>query len=182
MKNKQMACIVLFVLIAGMAYGVQFLRQRTLKMDDEAKEAKSNAELAERNRMGTEAKLARIRRDTESLRKFYQAWTPQLQMITDSRDGEEKISNLIKTGRVFALSQKFEMLPNERGSSIPQLMRAEIILEDTFPKTMNWIGTLEQALPQSRISRCKITRGDSGNDVHVELTVDVPLISNAPPA
>ena len=135
MKNKQMACIVLFVLIAGMAYGVQFLRQRTLKMDDEAREAKSNAELAERSRMGTEAKLARIRRDTESLRKFYQAWIPQLQMITDSRDGEERISNLIKTGRVFALSQKFEMLPNERGSSIPQMMRAEIILEDTFPKT-----------------------------------------------
>ena len=175
-----MACIVLFLLIAGMAYGVQFLRNRMLAMEDEAKAAKQDAETAELQRQGTESNLARIRRDSESLRGFYRSWLPQLGKIRDSRDGEERISNLIKTGRVFSLSQRFELLPNQRGTSIPQMVRAQIILEDSYPKTMNWIGNLEQSLPQCRISRCKVTRGDSGNDVNVELTVDLPLVSKLP--
>ncbi len=180
MKNKQMACIVLFLLIAGMAYGVQFLRNRMLTMEDESKAARQDAETAELQRQGTEANLARLRRDSESLRGFYRAWIPELSKITESREGEERISNLIKTGRVFSLSQRFEVLPNKRDSSIPQMMRAQIILEDTYAKTMNWIGLLEQSLPQCRISRCKIARGDSGNDVNVELTIDLPLVTKIP--
>jgi hypothetical protein len=89
------------------------------------------------------------------------------------------------------MAQRFEVVPNKSGTSvpnasnatIPQIVRAHLTIEDDFIKTINWLGDLESKLPSARITSLALARGQSGNDLRMDLVVDVPLaIPRATPA
>jgi len=48
-------------------------------------------------------------------------------------------------------------------------------VEDDFIKTLNWLGEIESKLPTARVSSLDIARGQSGNDIHMNVVVDIPL-------
>ena len=85
---------------------------------------------------------------------------------------------IVKSGQVFATSQRTEVLSNDKDNGfIPKRLRAHLIIQDEYSKTLNWLGNLEESLPSSRLSNYRLTRGLSGNDVQLEITLDWPLIN-----
>ena len=45
-------------------------------------------------------------------------------------------------------------------------------------KALNWLADLEGSLPAVRVSNCKLTKGQSGNDIKMELSLDIPIINS----
>ena len=98
------------------------------------------------------------------------------------------MSALIKQAGLILLAQRFEVVPNKSDTSVPssadetvpQIVRAHLTIEDDFIKSINWLGELESKLPSARISNLELARGQSGNDLRMNLVVDVPLAR--PPA
>jgi hypothetical protein len=63
-------------------------------------------------------------------------------------------------------------------SQAEEALVADLVVEDDYSKTLNWLGRLEEAIPTCRIIRCQIVRGDRGNDVHLDLQIQIPILKS----
>lgn len=177
MKEKQMACIFLAIFVAMMFFGIQKMRTKKVAMQAQADEAREKAESAETARKASEISLVKLRAESEGLRQYFEQWLPYLSSVSSSEQEEQRIIDIVKAGQVFATSQRTEVIGNDRDNNfITKRLRAHLVIQDEYSKTLNWLGTLEESLPSSRISNYRLTRGLSGNDVQMEVTLDLPLI------
>lgn len=176
MNNHKSACLVLVVLIVGMLYGVNELRNATNTARDITAEAKAEAETAEQQAQLAQIQLKTFESKTADLRTAYAGWKPHFANYRSAQDAEQRIAEVIREGDVFLISQKFESREIDKGSMISNALIADLVVEDDYSKTLNWLGRLEEAIPSCRITRCNIKRGDRGNDVHLELQVQVPVL------
>ena len=179
MSNHKLACCILIGFIVAMFYGTQKMRTRAVSAREAAEETKNQAEMAEQQRRVAEIKLKTIDSKTTELRSVYHEWLPHFEAVQDPQAGEQRISELVREGDIFLLSQKYEERELDTDELISHAIVAILVIEDDYTKTMNWLGTLEEKIPACRISNCKITRGDRGNNIHVELTVHVPVLKSA---
>ena len=177
MKDKQAAAVLLILVIIGLAYGADLMRKRMNSMREEAQAAKVAADNAETQRMVAEAGLRNIKAETDDLRNFYREWLPYLERVQNIQAGEAQVIETIKQGGVFVTSQQFDDGTGEAGSVIPKTLKAELVFEDDYVKAMNWMGEMERLLPTARTSQYEIRRGDSGNDVHISLELEVPIFA-----
>jgi len=175
MKDKQAAAVLLILVIIGLAYGADQMRKRANDMRSEAEAAKVAADNAETQRLVAEASLRNIKEETDELREFYRAWLPHLEAVQNVQAGEAKVIDTIKRGGVFSTSQQFEDGTGMADSVIPKTLKAQLVFEDEYAKAMNWMGEMERLLPTARTSEYEIRRGDSGNDVHISLVLEVPI-------
>jgi hypothetical protein len=82
---------------------------------------------------------------------------------------------LVKQSDFFTESQRFEMLERRDDTVFKNALRAHIIVKDEYTKSMNWLASLEESLPTSRLSSLVVKRGDSGNDIQMTLVIDLPI-------
>lgn len=173
-----MACIFLAIVVAMMFFGIQKMRQKKVAMQAEADEARQKAETSETQRKASEISLVKLRAESEGLRLYFEQWLPYLSNVNNSEQEEQRILDIVKSGQVFATSQRTEVVANEKDNGfIPKRLRAHLVIQDEYSKSLNWLGNLEESLPSSRISNYRLTRGLSGNDVQMEVTLDLPLIT-----
>ncbi|MCB1229599.1 MAG: hypothetical protein KDN19_05005 [Verrucomicrobiae bacterium] len=181
MNNHKMACFVLLVLIGAMVYGTQEMRLRTGKAREAAESAKAEAENAELQRSIAETNLIMLERETFDLRNGYHEWLGHFVTVTNPQEGEQKISDAIRTGQVFLLSQRFQLKEfqgEERGTLIG-VLEGDLDFEDDYAKTLNWLGQLEQSVPSCRITSCNIIRGDRSNNIRMKLKLEMPIMAPA---
>ncbi|MEM7603326.1 MAG: hypothetical protein AAF357_18175 [Verrucomicrobiota bacterium] len=176
MNNHKSACLVLIILIAGMLYGVNELRNATNAARDVTAQAQTDAETAEQQAQLAQIQLKSLESKTSALRSAYAQWQPHFANYKTAQDAEQRIAEVIREGDVFLISQKFETKEIEKGALISHALVAELVVEDDYSKTLNWLGRLEEEIPSCRIERCNIKRGDRGNDVHLELKVQIPVL------
>lgn len=176
MKNHQSACLVLVIFIAGMLYGVNELRNSTNEARDKAENAQTEAETAEQQAQLAQIQLKSLEAKTASLRTAYSQWQPHFAGYKTAQDAEMRIAEVIREGDVFLISQKFETKEIDKGAMISDALVANLVVEDDYAKTLNWLGRLEEEIPSCRISRCNMKRGDRGNDIHLELQVQIPVL------
>lgn len=184
MNDRKMACFILLLAIAGLALGTQKMRGRMLAAEKETEAAKMAANTAVQERMMSERLLADRKKKSAALLEFYHAWAPHLRELNGAQTGERKVVGLIKEKGVFPLSQRFdEDKKATKGQLIPRTLRGTLVLEDDYAKTLNFIGALEETVPGCRVDHCLLKRGGAGNDVHVELTIQLPMVdvSKLPP-
>lgn len=177
MTDKKMACILLMALIAGMLYGTQQMKIKAtaakdsaLSMETEASSVQQQVEIAQMNLTSIDVKTA-------ALRNSYNEWVPHLSGFATPQEAEARITEIVRTGGVFLISQRFDSKPMEGSSAIPNTLSGDLVFEDDYNKTINWLGKLEESLPALRVTKCKLIRGDRGNNVNLELSVEVPIIS-----
>ncbi|MEM1441820.1 MAG: hypothetical protein AAGF67_05730 [Verrucomicrobiota bacterium] len=180
MKNHQSACLILIIVIAGMLYGVNQLRNATNAARDTTAQAQTEAETAEQQAQLAQIQLKSLEAKTASLRTAYSQWKPHFANYKTPQDAELQIAEVIREGDVFLISQKFGSKEIEKGALISDALVADLVVEDDYAKVLNWLGRLEEAIPSCRISRCNIKRGDRGNDIHLELQVQVPILRQTP--
>jgi len=176
MKNHQSACFVLVILITGMLYGVNELRNVTNEARDITAQVRTEAETAEQQAQLAQIQLKSLEAKTADHRAGYAQWKPHFANYRTAQDAEQRIAEVIRESDVFLISQKFETKEIEKGAMISDALVAHLVVEDDYAKTLNWLGRVEEAIPSSRISRCNIKRGDRGNDIHLELKVQIPVL------
>jgi hypothetical protein len=182
-NHKHIACLVILFLCVVIFQGVSMVRTRANAMQDAAHAAESSASTASLAWRTQRAILDDLKNKTADLIAYLDAWEPHLDRLSTPESGELNVNALVKQSGLILLAQRFELTPNKSdatvpgtaNSTIPQLVRAHLTAEDDFVKSLTWLGELETKLPTSRVSSLEITRGQTGNDIRVELVVDIPL-------
>jgi len=176
MKDQQLACLLLITIIASFCYGAHSFEQRKSFHQREANAAKEAALTAQQTFAGAKRSLDQLNRTTEGLRGFLEQWEPHLRSTQSAQATEQRVVDLVKQSGVFTESQRFELLDRRDDTVFSGALRAHIIVKDEYAKTMNWLALLEETLPTSRLSSCVIKRGESGNDIHLSLVIDLPIV------
>lgn len=179
MSNQKLACVILLLLVAGMVFGTQKMRNRTLGAKNADMAAQSEAENAELQRRITEANLNTLEKKTADLRQVFREWLPHFQAFPTPQAGEQRISDLVLKGGVFVLSQRFEVAELKEDGAVKSILEADLVFEDDYAKTLNWLGKLEEDVPNCRVTKCRLTRGERGNNVHLELKLEIPILDPA---
>jgi hypothetical protein len=178
MNNHKMACVLLLILVGAMVYGTQEMNNRAKKAREAAESAKFSADDAERQRATAEMNLTRLERETSDLRKGFITWFPHFGAATTPQEGEQRIADAIRDGRVFLLSNRFNMkeFADENRGVLIGVLEGELEFEDDYVKTLNWLGKLEESVPNCRITSCNIIRGDRANNVRLKLKLEMPIM------
>lgn len=177
MNGKKLACVVLLIIVGIAAYVGQIVHQKADAKRSEASAAADEATKA-RNEFDT-AQIAteKYRFESDDLRRFLQSWSPHIDHMQTQSEVEETVQASIRNANLLVLSQKFEVRMNSTSGVIPKTVRASLVLEDDYAKTLNWIGELERRMPIARMTSCRVTGGDSGRHVHVEVSLEIPLMN-----
>lgn len=177
MQEKQIACVVLVLMMAVFVYGTQRSYSKLLKEQKAALEARQAAQKTETAATRAKKDLTQLKEATAELRKFAQAWSPHVEAVKSSQATEQQVIDLIEDAGVFALSQRFELLDQKKEAVIKKRLRAHITIEDHYSKALNWMASVESAIPVCRVASCRLSHGKSGNDIRMELILDFPIIS-----
>ena len=178
MNAHQSACFFLLFVTGGMLYGVNSLRNQTSAARERAQTAQIEAETAERQAQLADIQLKTLDSKTSELRTVYKEWKPHFEHFRTPQDAEQRVAEIIREGDVFLISQKFESSEIDNASSISEALVGDLVVEDDYTKAVNWLGRLEEAIPTSRITRCEIARGDRGNDVHLVVRIQIPILKS----
>jgi hypothetical protein len=182
MNGKQIACILLLSLIAAIVYGGQMVNKTAEAMRKSARAAEDAAISADSARKTSEIKLQTVTAESEEILRFLAAWTPIIDGIQTGQDIEEAIQSSIRASSLYVDSQKFEAKVTRTGKVLARIIKAAIVAEDEYSKTMNWLGELEKKVPLARITICRITPGKDPKSIRLELSIEVPILNlNADP-
>ena len=179
MNNHKAASILILVIVGLMGFGVHKLRSKAVAARDAAEVSQKQAEQSEQEKKIAEIKLKTLDAKTANLRKVYTEWLPHFESFGNARAGEQRITDVVRDGDVFLLSQRFNFQEVDKGDLISHALVADLVVEDDYSKTLNWLGKLEESIPSCRISKCRIERGDRGNNIHMDLKVQVPVLRTA---
>ena len=184
MNGKKIACILLLIVMGTLIYSYQILHGKASNKRAEAESAESAAIAAEGERDAANMELIRIKSETSELSRFLNTWTTVADRIQTQSEVEEAVTASLRNSNTIVVSQKFEPRDNRSSPTIPKIIRANLVLEDDYAKTMNWVGELERRLPLARVTNCRITGGENGHQIHAEVTLEVPIVNlkAVPPA
>ncbi len=177
MNNHKTACFIIVILVAGMLYGVNQLRNATNSAKSTAEASRMEAESAEQLTQLSQIRLKSLDSKTAELRRFYSEWEPHFVAFRSQQDAEKQVTEIIREGDIFLIERKFEPRELDKNALISNALVGDLIVEDDYAKTLNWIGTLEEKIPNCRITKCILTRGDRGNNIHLELQIQIPILS-----
>ncbi len=177
MNGKKIACLLLIMIIASVAYGTQMMQHAAADMQKEKETANDEFVVADTECFKQEAALARRTEETRELRQFLSTWTPVINRFQSSQDAEQELMKTIRNSSLLTLSQKFEVRSNTTNLLVPKSLLASLTVQDDFAKTMNWLGEIERKLPVARVTSCRLKKGDAGGRVNLEVRFEIPLIN-----
>lgn len=176
MSKKHLACVVIIILIAVLVQLTLTMNKRMLKTQGEADRAKAQAANSSLQLQIERSQFAELENSSRSLIEYLKVWQPYFNAVDSAQSAELKISLRVKEDNLVSLSQKYEVASNPGNDFLPSIMRARLTFEDDYVRLMNWLGQIESQLPTIRIGSVRLTRGTSGNDLKMELTLEQPLV------
>lgn len=177
MNGKKIACIILTMFVAAVAYGTQMMTQRTKAMREEAEIAESEGHNAESDTEVSKVTLAKLREETQDLRQFLKEWEPVIQRIQTQQDAERAILSVVRNSGILLVSQRFDLKSASSNPLIPKVLQGILIVQDDYAKTLNWLGELERRLPLARVTTCRFKQGETGRQLNLEVRFDLPLVA-----
>jgi hypothetical protein len=182
MNNKHLACLFIGLVIFAQLYCVVMVKSKRDAMMSEADSATLAADGARQQATIIGTQLNALKSRTEAIRQYLAVWEPYLRRSDTEERGQMLIDELIRQGGVTQLSGKYDPSPNAGNTYIPKIVKAELLFEDDYHKTLEWLGEVERSLPAARISKCRLTKGTTSNDIKMEMTVELPLVQPDPAA
>jgi hypothetical protein len=182
MNGKKMACVVLMMILAGIAYGAQIMQQKCKSMDAEAEAAETDAKSAETQRTVVETTLQKMEFETQELRQFFKVWEPTISRMQSAQDADQALQSILRNSGILTVSQKIELKESREVKIVPKVLQCTVVVQDEFSKTLNWLGELERKMPYARVTTCRLKQGETGRQVNLELHLDIPIVDlNAKP-
>ena len=176
MNNKHISCAVVGGLILLMMQWTNVSYEKLKAANDSEVISRSSYDSAVIARTTEQRKMVILKRKTEVVRKYLSQWDPYINQIKSAQFGEAFINMKIKQAKIITISQTFDTVKRENGLAIPHMLNAQIVLEDDYVKVFNWLAKLESSVPSARVSSCKLTKGQSGNDLKMDLSIDLPIV------
>ncbi len=181
MNSKHGACIVIGGLIGLMGYGTLVMKRKLTDMREQAAAAQTAFDNAFQGRQNEHTKLLKRQRETEGVREYLKAWEASFAAV-DSGDKADRIFDTrVKQGGILALNKSSEPTAVKKDSAIAQTVLASLVFEDDYKKSLEWLSAFEGEVPASRVSSCTITKGQRGDDIKMELSIEFPLLSATSP-
>ncbi len=185
MNTKQIACLLLIV---GMAVAVQVgltLRKHAREAAAEAATALEEEQIAQ-TQLDQEIRLhGDLRNQSKELLDFVQQWEPYFAIIEEQQSAETAISMRVREAGLLNMAQRYQQVPNKvnnkDNSSLPKLVRSSLVFDDKYAPLLNWMGSMEQMRPTARIGKVGLTKGSRGEDLRMELVLEVPLRKKSTP-
>ncbi len=81
MNGKQIACVMLMMIIGIITYAGQIVHKKSDTVRASAKSAQEAADAADSERQIAEITSKRVDTESEEIRRFLDAWTPQIDNI-----------------------------------------------------------------------------------------------------
>jgi hypothetical protein len=180
MNPKQLACAILMMVIGIITYFGQIVHKKVAAMKTSASNAQMDATTAEGSRQTAEILTARAKAETEEIRRFLKSWTPFIDKAQTEQEIESAIEvSLRERGITLVRSRKSEVKSYRENKVVPKSVLTTLIIEDEYPKVMNWWGDVEKRLPLARMNSCRITGGSGANHLRMDISVETPLINLA---
>lgn len=178
MNPKQLACVVLMMIIGVVTYFAQIIHKKVAVMKESALEARQQVVTAESSRQTAEILTARTRAETEDLRRFLQAWTPYVDKAQTEQEVESAIEySLRDRGISLIRSRKTEIKSSRDNKLIPKTVLTTVVIEDEYAKVLNWFGDLEKRLPMARVKTFRLTGGSSSRQLRLDISLETPLVN-----
>lgn len=175
MNSKQVAAIVVVVVILVFVQATLWMKNHSDVQVKEEGRAKSGANTAATQVLTERRQLEGLKNSTKEMIRFLEAWQPYFEALNTPQSAELAISMRIKEANLLTLGQRYEVAAAKGVSTIPKVMRANIIIEDDYAKTLNWLGRSEVEIPTLRIASMRLSKGQLPNDIKAELVLEVPL-------
>jgi len=176
MNKKQLACVVVLVVILGLVQGTMWMNKRLDKMRKDAAQAEQKVTNSTTQLMLERRQLEDLRTNSKELIDYLNLWQPYFAAIDSPQNAELKISLKIKEDELVSLSQRYDVV-TQKNATLPRLMRAQVTFEDDYARLFNWIGRMEAELPTMRISGIRMGPGTNPGDLKVSLTMEQPILT-----
>jgi hypothetical protein len=175
MNNKHLACVIIGLMICAQVYTVVIINGKAEAMKREAEAARVAADAAAQAVDVQTIQLTALKTKTAPLRKYLGVWDPYIRQSSNEERGQTMIDEMIRQGSVQSLDRKYNAAVNPNNGYIPKMVRADLLFEDDYHKSIQWLGEVERSFPASRVSKCRLTKGTNANDIKMELTIDLPI-------
>lgn len=180
MNSKHAASVILILLIVAMGYGTMVMKTKLNEMQEAESGAQQSYDMSMAGRQTEQSMLQKRKRETEGKREYYKEWLKYFEAVDTEAKSETQFNNRIKMGGLIALNRSAETIKNDdKDSSITNAVKATLTFEDDYKKAMEWLANFESGVPASRVSQLKIKKGESGDEIRMELEIDFPLLANA---
>ena len=177
MNKNKVACIILVMILAGVAYGTQIMQKKSSAMKEESEGAASEYENARSKCERAEMSLGTYTASTADLLSFLETWTSAVERLSSGQEAESALMNIVRNSGVLTMSQKFEVKDHHSSGIVPRCLLGTLIVQDDYAKTMNFLGEIERTIPLVRITACHIKQGDTGSRINLELHIEIPLVN-----
>jgi len=178
MNPKQLACVVLMIIIGSVTYFAQIVHKKVVAMKQSAEQAQQDATTADSARQTAEILTTKTKAETEDIRRFLQAWVPYVDKVQTEQEVESAIEfSLRERSITLVSSRKTEVKTFRDNKIIPKSVLTTIIIEDEYAKVQNWMGDVERRLPLARVNACRITGGSTARQLRLDISLETPLIN-----
>lgn len=180
MNPKQLACVVLLLIIGAMTYTAQIIHNKVASTRAAAEDAETAATTAETERSTAEIEATMFRTDTEEVRRFLRSWLPAIDRVQTQQEAEQTIElSLRERGINLVRSRKTELKQTAGNKIIPKSVLTTLTIEEEFAKVLNWLGDIERRLPTARMKVVQITGGSTGRQLKMEVSFETPIFDLA---
>lgn len=181
MNTKQLAAILVVVLVVVIFQGGLSLRQKASAAAKQADEATAQLQISESQLQYEKTYYEGQTKDVGGLVKFANLWRGQFAVMEEQNEAETGISMKVRASNLLNLAQRYENLPhtsnNKPNESLPQIVRATLLFEDSYAKLLNWMAMMEKTKPTMRVGRVAMTAGGRDNEIRMEIVLEVPLLA-----
>lgn len=180
MNPKQLACIILLMIIGVMTYTSQIIHRTVASTRAAAEDAETAAVTAENERSTAEIETAVFKANTEELRRFLRSWLPAIEHVQTQQEAEQTIElSLRERGINLVRSRKTESKQSAGNKLIPRSVVTTLTIEEEFAKVLNWLGDIERRLPTARMKVVQITGGSTGTQLKMDVSFETPIFDLA---
>ncbi len=184
MNTKHLACVVLFAVILGLFQGTMMLNKRMLNARSNMEDAIGRHSTATQEYTINITALEKLRKDTAAHRKYLEMWKPKLEVTANEASAKLEFNRQLKRfpSLVTFLNSTSAPTENRDMAYVSRRIASNVKLEGDAEKAFQFLGSIERDMPTSRIQNMEICKGQRGNDVELNVSVETPLVPAPPPA
>ena len=178
MNTKHLACVLLFAVVLGLFQGTMMLNKRMLSAMSALEDASSRHSTASLDRTIAQGSLEKARKDTAAHRKYLEMWKPKLEQSGSEGSAKTEFNRLLKRYKTLTTFLNSTSAPTENKEMIfvNRRIASNVKLEGDAEKAFQFIAAIERDMPTSRIQEMELRKGQRGNDVELNVSVETPLL------
>ncbi len=179
MKDKQLACVVVVMAIAACFFGIMKMQAKLQDARKKAEGARTTAENTQRQRINAANAYKSLQEKSRDKISYYEIWKPAFESYPNTNAVTTQIQKLMTDSRVDPFNEGFNPQGyKDKHGIIKQIQRASLIFQGDYATLFNWLGQVEQLMPTSRISSCRVRKATGDAEIRMEVTIDVPTMPN----